>query len=303
MSTDRLLGTVGAALAEAVERLRASGSPSPRLDAEVLLAHVADRERSWLLAHGEAPLDDVVDRAFRAAVRRRMTGEPVAYIRGFKEWRSLHIRTDARALVPRPETEGLADAAIGDIDARLARQGCGARPVVVWEVATGSGAVAVALALRFRAALEASKLMLLASDLYPEALDLAMENVAAHDVSGVVTLLHADLLRPSGGWSMPRADVVVANLPYLSTAEVDAAPGSLAHEPRVALEAGADGLRLLRRVFAELPATAARGATVLLEVGFGQADAVAALAPPTATADALHDLGGVPRVVVVRLAP
>ena len=110
MTTDRLLGTIGAALAEAVERLRASGSPSPRLDAEVLLAHVADRDRSWLLAHGDAPLDDVVDRAFRAAVRRRMTGEPVAYIRGFKEWRSLHIRTDARALVPRPETEGLADA-------------------------------------------------------------------------------------------------------------------------------------------------------------------------------------------------
>jgi len=300
--TDRLLGTVGAALAEAVERLRASGSPSPRLDAEVLLAHISDRDRSWLLAHGEAALDDVVDRAFRAAVRRRMTGEPVAYIRGFKDWHSLRIRTDARALVPRPETEGLAEAAVADIEARLARQGCGSRPVVVWEVATGSGAVAVALGLRFRAALDAGKLMLLASDVSSDALELAMENLAEHGVSGFVTLLHADLLTASGGWSLPRPDVVVANLPYLSTAEVDAAAGSLAHEPRVALEAGSDGLRLLRRLFAELPAKAPRGATVLLEVALGQADAVAALAPATATADAMHDLSGVPRVLVVRLA-
>jgi release factor glutamine methyltransferase len=95
--------------------------------------------------------------------------------------------------------------------------------------------------------------------------------------------------------------VVVANLPYLSTAEVDAAAGSLAHEPRVALDAGPDGLALLRRLFEELPMRAAPRATILLEVAMEQADAVIGLAPAGAETSTLPDLAGVPRVVVVRL--
>src|ERR671914_2595747 len=111
--------TVGGALAAATNRLRAAGSDTPRLDAEVLLAHVMERDRTWLLAHPEAPLHDRA--GYEAAVARRATGEPVAYIRGFKEWRSLRIRTDARALIPRPETELVVDAAVSEIEARLGR--------------------------------------------------------------------------------------------------------------------------------------------------------------------------------------
>lgn len=285
----------GEAIARGTDRLRRAGSPTPRLDAEVLAAHLTGRDRAWLLAHPEAPVEPS---ALEAAIERRAGGEPVAYIRGFKEWLSLRIRTDARALVPRPETERLAEAAMVDIDARLA---AGEASVVAWEVATGSGAVVVALALRFRDVLASGRLTLLASDFSPEALELAAENLAAHGSIGVVTLLHADLMVPSGGWEVPRPDVLVANLPYLSTAEVDAAAGSLAHEPRIALEGGADGLHLIRRLFAELAERAATGATVLLEVAMGQADAVAALAPAAATTEALLDLSGVPRVVLIRL--
>ncbi|HEU4863538.1 MAG TPA: protein-(glutamine-N5) methyltransferase, release factor-specific, partial [Candidatus Limnocylindria bacterium] len=119
--------TVADALRAGTDRLR-DASPTPRLDAEVLLAHVTDRERSWLLAHPEA---DVEGTAFEALIERRASGEPVAYIRGFKEWHSLRIRTDPRALIPRPETELLADAAIVEIHDRLARG-----PAVAWEVAT-----------------------------------------------------------------------------------------------------------------------------------------------------------------------
>ena len=248
-----------------------SGSPSARLDAEVLLAHVIGRDRSWLLAHPEAAVDKAD--AFAAAVERRASGEPVAYIRGFKEWHGLRIQTDARALIPRPETELLADAAIGEIDVRLR-----AGSVVAWEVATGSGAVALAIALRFRDQVENGRLRLLASDLSPDALALAAENLGTHGAAALVELIHADLLAPAGD-AAPRPDVIVANLPYVASAEVDERRGSLGFEPRIALDGGPDGLDLLRRLMGELPAAAAPSATVLLELGVGQVEAVRALAP------------------------
>ena len=135
---------IGDALAAATLALRDAGQPTPRLDAEVLLAHVTGRDRTWLLAHPEAGFEE--GDALSAAVDRRAAGEPVAYIRGFKEWRSLRIRTDARALIPRPETELVVATAAAEITARLSRQ-----PITVaWDVATGSGAIALALALDFR---------------------------------------------------------------------------------------------------------------------------------------------------------
>jgi len=283
------------ALGRARARLEAAGSPSPRLDAEVLLAHVLGRDRSWLLAHPEADVEPAD--AFADALARRAAGEPIAYIRGFKEWRSLRIRTDPRALIPRPETELLADAAIAEIAERLTRDDA---PIVAWEVATGSGAVAVALALRFREALALDRLRLIASDLSPEALELAAENLAAHGVEPLVDLALANLLDPAGA-GLPRPDVVVANLPYVATDEVDARRGSLGFEPRIALDGGPDGLELLRPLLAALPARAAPSATALLELGVGQVDEVRGLAPPGASVAVVPDLAGLDRVVRVSL--
>lgn len=277
--------TVAAALRAATERLR-DASPTPRLDAEVLLAHVIGRERSWLLAHPEADVDGT---AFEALIERRAIGEPVAYIRGFKEWHSLRIRTDPRALIPRPETELLADAAIAEIHDRLT-----SGPVVAWEVATGSGAVAIAIARQFTDA--AASPELIATDISADALALAAENLAAHGVAGVVTLERADLLEPAGD-TLPRPDVVVANLPYVASAEVDERRGSLGFEPRVALDGGRDGLDLLRRFLAELPEKAERGATAFLELGVGQVDTIRALAPAGASVTVVPDLAGLDRVV------
>ena len=276
--------TVADALRAATDRLR-DASPTPRLDAEVLLAHVTDRERSWLLAHPEA---DVEGTAFEALIERRANGEPVAYIRGFKEWHSLRIRTDPRALIPRPETELLADAAIVEMHDRLARG-----PAVAWEVATGSGAVAIAIAREFIAAAASPELV--ATDISADALALAAENLAAHGVAGV-TLERADLLEPAGD-TLPRPDVVVANLPYVASAEVDERRGSLGFEPRVALDGGADGLDLLRRFVAELPEKAARRATAFLELGVGQVDTIRSLAPAGASVTVVPDLAGLDRVV------
>jgi release factor glutamine methyltransferase len=287
--------TIGEAVARATRHLRDSGSPSPRLDAEVLLAHVTGRDRAWLLANPEAELAEGA--AFDAAVDRRAGGEPVAYIRGFKDWHSLRVRTDTRALIPRPETELLADAAIEEIAARLARDRA---RLVAWDVATGSGAVALAVALRFRQALTLGRLTLVASDLSPEALELAAENLADHGVDALVSLACVDLLEPAGG-SLPQPDVVTANLPYVSSAEVDERHGSLGFEPRIAVDGGPDGLVLLRRLMAELPERVAPDATVLLELGVGQGDAIRAMVPAGASVSVVPDLAGLDRVVRVDL--
>jgi release factor glutamine methyltransferase len=283
--------SVKTALAEATAVLRRAGSPTPRLDAEVLLAHVVDRDRAWLFAHPEAPIGEID--AWTDALARRAAGEPIAYIRGFKEWGSLRIRTDRRALIPRPETELLAEAAMAEIDERLLRD---PRPVTVREVATGSGALTVALALRFRDALADGRLELVASDLSREALDLAAENLAAHGVAHGVRLVEADLLELAEAASA-RPDVVIANLPYVPTADVDAGTGSLAHEPRMALDGGPDGLDVVRRFLDEAPGRVAHDAVLLLEIGAGQAQAVRALAPPGASVSLIPDLAGIERVV------
>ena len=286
-----LVGTVAGALREA-------GAPSPRLDAELLVGHAFGRDRAWLHAHPEAVLDTADRDRLAGWVARRGQGEPVAYIRGFKEWLSLRVATDSRALIPRPETELLADAAISEIAARLVRdQGA----VQAWEVATGGGAVALAVALRFRAALTLGRLHLAASDLSAEALELAAENLAAHGVGGLVTLACGDLLDPA---LMPgeRVDLLIANLPYLTSDEVASGAGSLAWEPRGALDGGPDGLDLVRRLIAQLPGHLAIDGVALLEIGRGQVAAARALIealPMRAAVTMLPDLAGIERVVRV----
>jgi release factor glutamine methyltransferase len=284
-------------VAATIVRLRHADSPSPRLDAELLVAHAFGRDRAWLLSHPEERPDADAADALAGWVERRADGEPIAYIRGYKEWLSLRVATDRRALIPRPETELLAEAAIDEIASRLVRDDA---PIAAWEVATGSGAVTLALALRFRTAATLGRVRLAASDLSPEALELASENLAAHGVGGVVSLGCGDLLEPPVLPLPLRPDVVVANLPYLTSAEAASGEGSLRHEPRAALDGGADGLAVIRRLLDQLPGRLAPGATALLEIGAGQADVVRELVaelPMQADVGTLPDLAGIERVV------
>jgi release factor glutamine methyltransferase len=286
--------TVGDLLAGATAALRESGSPTPRLDAEVLLAHASGCDRSWLLAHPEAAVGDA---PFEELLTRRLAGEPIAYLRGYKEWRSLRIRTDARALIPRPETELLFELAVDEIRTRMARDD---EPIVAWEPATGSGAVTLALALRFREAIALGRLRLIASDISADALELAAENLQSHGVQALVDLACADLLEAAGA-SLPRPDVVIANLPYVPTDEALAPERGLGHEPRVAIDGGPDGLEILRRLLESAGERVAPGGTLLLEIGIGQAEAVGALAPSGATTSVERDLAGIERVVSIQL--
>ena len=292
--------TVGEVLADVAARLRAVPLTTARLDAELLLGHVLGRDRAWLVGHGDVSVRRRHLVALADLVERRATGEPVAYLRGFKEWFGLRIATDRRALIPRPETELLADAAIAEIADRLAADPEGP-PIVAWEVATGSGAVALAIALRFRVALRLERVRLAASDLSSDALELAAENLAAHRVGGLVTLACTDLLDGAGDL-LPAPDVVIANLPYVGSDEVEVRFGPDPHEPRLALDGGHDGLELLRRFLAAAPRLARPGATLLLEIGVGQADAVRALAPRRASVDIRSDLAGIERMVRISLS-
>ncbi len=291
--------TVGAVIADAARRLHAAGSPTARLDGELLLGHLLGRDRAWLVSHRDEPVPAAQLVQLAELVDRRATGEPIAYLRGFKEWFGLRIRTDRRALVPRPETELLAEAAIAEVAARLGADADGP-PISVWEVATGSGAIAVAMALRFRVALRLERVRLAASDLSTEALELAAENLAEHRVGGLVTLACTDLLDGAGDL-LPAPDVVVANLPYVASDEVRAAGGSLAHEPAGSLDGGPDGLDLIRRLLRAAPAAARPGGTLLLEVGAGQADAVRGLAPPGSIVETRTDMAAIERVVRIGL--
>lgn len=282
---------IGAAAA----RLRAAGSDSPRLDAELLVGHAFGRDRAWLHAHPEAALDAAEAASLAGWLERRAAGEPIAYIRGFKEWYSLRVATDPRALIPRPETELLASTAIDEISARLVSDD---EPIRAWEVGTGSGALILAVALRFRTAAALARVRLAASDISPEALELAAENLASHRVAALVTLACGDLLDPLVLPDGP-VDLVVANLPYLTSDEAATGIGSLAWEPRGALDGGPDGLELLRRLIARLPDRLAPSGVALLEIGAGQAAAVREVAealPIPVAVTVLPDLAGIDRV-------
>jgi release factor glutamine methyltransferase len=290
--------TVGDLLPAAAQRLRASGSDTPRLDAELLLARALGTDRVGIIAHPEAVVGTGATAAFAADIERRAAGEPVAYIRGLKEFHGLALEADARALIPRPETEMLVDAAIDEIVERLERgaaRSAGSR-IRLMDVGTGSGAIAIAIAstLRRRRLLDAVDI--LATDVSPGAVSLARENAAAHALLDAIHIHEADLV-PAG---LGRFAVVVANLPYIPTATVDVLGGSADHEPRLALDGGPDGLDVIRRLLAELPTLLEPGGTALLEIGADQAEtgpAAACAALPVAQVDVLPDLASRPRML------
>ncbi|HEV2005544.1 MAG TPA: HemK/PrmC family methyltransferase, partial [Candidatus Limnocylindrales bacterium] len=188
--------TVDGLLTEAVPRLRAAGSETARLDAELLLGHVLGIDRTGVVAHPEAPVGDGPAQRFREALARREAGEPVAYIRGVKEFHGLAFASDGRALIPRPETEVLVDLAELEIVRRLisAPRPSGTPPIRVLDVGTGSGIVPITLAVLLRGRRMLDSIEIVAVDIAPEALELARENAAAHAVGDRIAFDIADLV-------------------------------------------------------------------------------------------------------------
>lgn len=290
--------TVDELLRHGVDRLRQSGSETPRLDAEVLLAHAIGSDRTAILAHPEAVVGPAAAEAFETAVRRRETGEPVAYIRGFKEFRGLALATDERALIPRPETETLVDLAETEVAGRLtvAPRPPGTPPLRIADAGTGCGTVAVALAVALRRRRMLEDVSILAIDASPDALQLARENAVGHAVADRVRFVEADLLPAVVD---PLFELVLANLPYVPSAMIPDLPVAASFEPAAALDGGPDGLDHIRRLIERLPDALASGGVALLEIGADQADAVAAAVDervPGWGVSIVPDLSGAPRV-------
>jgi release factor glutamine methyltransferase len=292
------MATVDALLRAGTERLRAAGSETARLDAELLLGHVLGIDRTDVVAHPEALVGDGMAARYEADLVRREAGEPVAYIRGFKEFYGLAFGADPRALIPRPETERLVELAEAEVMRRLTRapRPAGSPPLQVVDVGTGAGTVAVALAVALRRRRVADEVDILATDDSPDAVELARENAVGHSVGDRVRFLEADLLPP--GWPAP-FDLVLANLPYVRTDAVATLPVAASFEPARALDGGADGLQVIGRLLDRLPDALAADGAALLEIGGDQGDAIVELVGERLAGWSCRverDLGGLPRV-------
>jgi release factor glutamine methyltransferase len=240
----------------------------------LLLGWAVGADRTAILAHPGAPVGADAAAAYEAGVVRREAGEPVAYIRGLKEFYGLAFSVDRRALIPRPETELLVAEAEREIARRLtsAPRPVGAPPLRVVDVGTGSGAIAVTLAVLLRRRRMLAEVSILAVDSSPDAMDLARENAVGHAVADAIAFAEADLLPDAE----PPFDLILSNLPYVPSAEVDRLPVAASFEPRLALDGGRDGLAVIRRLLGGLPEAMTADGVALLEIGFDQWPAVQA---------------------------
>lgn len=273
------------ALTWATTTLSAQGVEEPRLDAEALLAHVLRLTRAQLHAQSDRKLSFAELARYRQSVERRARHEPIAYIVGYKEFYGLDLFVDNRVLIPRPETELLVERAIEIAQARSLR--------LIADVGTGCGAIAISLAVYLPQAL------VYATDASLRALEVAACNCRRHGVEDRVHLLLGHLLDP-----LPEpVDLIAANLPYVSEAELAQLPPGISHyEPREALNGGPDGLDYIRQLLAQAGGYLRPGGVILLEIGAAQGPAVVALAKrhfPGARVELVKDYAGLDRLVII----
>jgi release factor glutamine methyltransferase len=280
---------IGQALQEATDSLRAVAS-APHLEAEVLLSYVLDTSRTVLSAHPEYALTADQLSSYQALVQRRVSNYPLPYLTGSVEFYGLEFEVTPDVLIPRPETETLVDLA-------LAR-----RPTTVVDVGTGSGCIAVSLAVHLPDA------TIYAIDVSAAALAVAQRNAERHGVAERMVLLVGDVLSPRPG----SVDLIVSNPPYVRSGECASLPASIRdHEPRLALDGGADGLAIIQRLLIQAPAVlrsgepeeGRAGGGLLIEIGADQGEAASQLARtffPQATVRVHPDLTGRDRVLEVQ---
>jgi release factor glutamine methyltransferase len=296
--------TTEALLREGVQRLREAGSESARLDAELLLGDAIGVGRTVILAHPETPVGADAVARYRAGVERRATGEPVAYIRGMKEFCGLAFAVDRRALIPRPETERLVELADAEVRRRLGRRDAGDPPIRIVDVGTGSGAIIVALAVSLRRRRTLDSVELRAVEVSPEALDLARENAVGHAVADWIRFEPADILEAGPGTAaQPPFDLVLANLPYVRRDALPGLPVAASFEPVLALDGGADGLAVIERLLRQLPNLLADDGQALLEIGADQGELIVERCGqvlPGWGCQVEPDLAGLPRVARLR---
>lgn len=276
-------------VADGRRRLHDAGIPQTEadLDARILLESLLGWDAARFFAHGDQPAGTDLLQRYDACIQRRSRREPTAYITGEREFWGLTFEVTPAVLIPRPETELIVEIALEQCPVTMA-------PLAIADACTGSGCLAVALALERPAA------RVVATDVSSEALEVAARNAARHQISSRVQFVHANLLVDVHG----PFDLIVSNPPYVSTNDTPTLqPEVREHEPHVALFAGLDGLDVIRPLVIQAAERLERGGVLVFEFGYGQADAVERLladTPGLEQVDIRSDLQGIPRTAVAR---
>lgn len=273
-----------AARLSATEYLRASG----RRDAELLLLHVLGADRATLFAHPDRSITPAQLAAYQAAIERRVASEPIQYITGRQEFFGLQLKVTPATLIPRPETEHLVEAVLD----RLSH----AQPLKILDIGTGSGAIALALAVHLPLA------EITATDLSPEALAVARENALTHNLSHRIRFIQSDLLASLPKGEQAQAfDAIVSNPPYIPEgAGAELHPQVRDYEPAQALFAGPLGEDIYRRLIPQSHCALKPGGLLALEIGHGQSDALVSLLTGWHDVHTIADLQQIPRVLIAR---
>ncbi|MBP9603002.1 MAG: peptide chain release factor N(5)-glutamine methyltransferase [Chromatiaceae bacterium] len=274
--------TIGGLVREATERLKALPQAEPRLEAELLLMATTGATRAGLIAWPERTLDPEQVDCYQALEVRRLSGEPIAHIRGRQAFWSQELRITPDTLIPRPETELLVEIALELLLADA--------PLLIVDAGTGSGAIALALAL------ERPAWTLIAMDLSPGAVAVAADNLARHEAANA-WVVRADWLAPLAPASL---DALIANPPYIPATDPHLRQGDLPREPLSALASGADGLDGLRRITRQAAQCLKPGGLLALEHGFDQDAAVRVLLAAVGfeRLETRPDLAGHPRATL-----
>lgn len=280
--------TIGRILKWTEQYFKDKGIESPRLDAEVLLAHVLEKQRIYLYVHFDEPLQPGELAAYREMIKKRVLRVPVAQILGEKEFMGLTFKVTADTLVPRPDTEILVQAAVDRLRAMA-----GEEPLRFADIGTGSGAICLSV-LHYLSDTVADTV-----DISPAARAVAEENAASLGLADRITFHTGDLLQPLSGISFA---AILSNPPYIPEADIaKLAPEVRLKEPHTALSGGQDGLDFYRRLAKEAPAMLVPGGFTAFEVGIHQAGDVADLLkanPLIDRTEILPDYAGIDRVVV-----
>lgn len=274
------------------EFLARKGVESPRLDVELLMGHVLGMPRLKLYLDFDRELLEPDLNAIRNLVQRRGTREPLQHILGSAGFCGLEILVNRHVLIPRPETEVLAERAWEYLNALPT---AGAEPVAALDFGTGSGCLALALARHAPAA------RIVALDVSGAALEVARTNAARLNLASRIEFYESDGFAAAAGAG--RFHLIVANPPYIPTGEIEHLPPEVRdHDPRLALDGGPDGLTFLRKLAREAPQFLLPGGRLMCEFGDGQSALVPALfsLPPWSSAEVLVDLTGRPRILVAR---
>jgi release factor glutamine methyltransferase len=280
--------TIGATLREGAQKLERANVPSAPLAAELLLIHALNRDRTFLYAHPEAPLDPSELEEFDSLIKKRAAGTPTQYLTGRQEFWGMEFEVTPDVLIPRPETEHL-------IEVALARIGESRRnnPLRIADVGTGSGCIAVTLAKEFPNA------NIFATDISSAALKIAARNATRHNFANRITFQECNLLE--GVPQQPLLNIIVSNPPYVARKDAASLPVDVReHEPELALFAGKDGLSMYPPLIAQAATHLGEGGLLILELGAGLFEPVSELLEARSgwtRVSATEDLAGIVRVI------